>query len=179
MEIRLREIKVSDAPLMLEWMHDKTVQRGFRKNMLDSTIDQARDFCRNSTIPNEPVDGGSIHYAIANEDDEYLGTVSLKNFDLESRSVEYAITTRPKLQHQGVGFKATGLVLKKAFEDYQLHRVYLSVYSDNDVAIKLYEKCGFLFEGEFRKHIKRDNEYVNWKWYGMLAEEFDERRFLV
>ena len=109
--------------------------------------------------------------------DEYLGTISLKNMDLDSLTAEYAITTRKKARGKGVGFTATGILLKKAFKEYGLHRVYLNVFSDNAAAIKMYERCGFHFEGEFRDHIKRDGEYVNWKWFGMLENEFDEQIF--
>lgn len=56
--------------------------------------------------------------------------------------------------------------------------MYLNVYSNNVKAIKLYEKCGFKFEGEFREHFKLDDEYLNWKWYGILSEEFNRSIFI-
>ena len=82
-----------------------------------------------------------------------------------------------KARGKGVGFTATGILLKMAFKEYGLHRVYLSVFADNAAAIKMYERCGFRLEGEFRDHIKRDGAYVNWKWFGMLENEFDEQIF--
>ncbi|PNR91989.1 hypothetical protein HWHPT5561_09765 [Petrotoga sp. HWH.PT.55.6.1] len=39
-------------------------------------------------------DKRNIHYAIANEDDEYIGTISLKNFSYIDKKAEYAIVTR-------------------------------------------------------------------------------------
>lgn len=175
--IRLRELKEKDAPLMLEWMHDIDVQKGFKKNMLDATLDDAERFCSNSKIPQNISDKVSLHFAIVNEDDEYLGTISLKDIDLYNKSAEYAITTRKKAQGKGVAFRATGLLLEKAFFEYGLHRVYLNVFADNKAAIKLYERSGFSFEGEFREHLKVGDTYVNWKWYGMLEEEFDKSIF--
>lgn len=175
--IFLRELKEKDAELMLEWMHDPDIQKGFRKNMMDATLEDAKAFCKDSKIPEKLSSGYNLHFAIADSDDEYLGTISLKNIDLDSLTAEYAITTRKKASGKGVGLAATGLILNKAFNEYGLRRVYLSVLEDNEVAIKLYEKCGFKFEGEFRNHIKKGNQYMNWKWYGMLKNEFDERRF--
>jgi diamine N-acetyltransferase len=118
--------------------------------------------------------GMNLHYAIIDQDDDvYLGTVSLKNIDIENGTAEYAIVVRREAQGHGVAHKATELILKKAFFEIGLRRVYLSVYSNNYSAIKLYEKCGFKFEGEFRNHFIIENEYVGWKWYGILKEEYN------
>ena len=174
--IFLRELKEKDAPLMLEWMHDPNIQKGFKKNMLGATLEDTKKFCSSSRVPKseEIKTGDSIHMAIVDETDEYLGTISLKDIDLENRTAEYAITTRLKAHGKGIAFYATGLILTKAFEDIGLHRVYLSVFSDNEAAIKLYERAGFKFEGEFREHLKIGEIYMNWKWYGMLDTEFDK-----
>ena len=162
---------------MLEWMHDAIIQKAFKKDMLGATLEDAKNFCKVAKIPQKVMTGDSIHLAIVDENDEYLGTISLKNIDMENMSAEYAIATRTKAHGKGVAFKATGLVLEKAFDEIGLHRVYLNVFFDNKAAIRLYEKSGFKFEGEFREHINIHGEYVNWKWYGMLDKEFDKERF--
>ncbi len=177
--IRLRELKVSDAPYMLEWMHDPYVQRCFRKDMLGITLEQAQEFCRNSVVPSKLKTGDDIHFAIVDENDEYLGTISLKKVDLENKKAEYAVTTRQKTRGTGAAFKATGDLLKKAFREYGLHRVYLNVFADNQIAIKFYEKCGFKYEGEFREHLLINQEYKSWKWYGILDSEYNEGVFEI
>ena len=177
--ISLRKLKEEDALLMLEWMHDPDIQKGFKKNMLAASLDDTTNFCRKAIIPEKLTDGASIHYAIVDENDEYLGTVSLKDISLDNKSAEYAITLRKKAQGKGIAYKATGLVLKKAFEDYDLHRVYLSVIADNDAAIRLYERSGFTFEGEFRDHLFLNGRYKNWKWYSILRDEYNAELFEV
>jgi len=175
--ISLRGLKRKDAPLMLEWMHDPDIQKGFKKNMLGASLDDAERFCLNSELSSSLQDGDSIHFAITDENDEYLGTVSLKELDFENKSAEYAIILRKKAQGKGVAYEATGLVLRKAFYEYDLHRVYLNVLADNSSAIRLYERCGFKYEGEFREHLFLNGRYVNWKWYGILKGEFDENKY--
>ena len=175
--IRLRELQEKDAALMLEWMHDPEVQKGFKKNMLDASLEDALIFCVNSKVPETISQGDDLHFAIVDEDDEYLGTISLKSIDLENKTAEYAITTRKKAHGKGIAYMATGLVLKKAFREYGLHRVYLNVFSNNEAAIRLYERCGFSCEGEFRDHLNIGGVYMNWKWYGILESEYSESMF--
>lgn len=174
--IILRELKEKDAPFMLEWMHDADIQKSFKRRMTDSTIEDVLEFIKKASSADAVSTGSSLHYAIADQADEYLGTVSLKNIDLENGNAEFAIVTRKEAHGKGIGHEATILMLKKAFNEIGLQRVYLNVFSNNDAAIRLYERCGFRPEGEFRNHFLIDGQYVGWKWYGMLKDEFDENK---
>ena len=172
--IELRQLEIKDAPFMLEWMHDPDIQKGFKKNMMDASMDDVLRFIKsNSPIPGGIVSGTSLHYAIVDDSDEYLGTASLKSIDTKNGTAEYAITTRKKVQSKGIAYNATMMMLSKAFFELGLHRVYLSVYSNNRSAIRLYERCGFIYEGEFREHFLIDGKRVSWKWYGILKDEFE------
>ena len=55
--------------------------------------------------------------------------------------------------------------------------MYLNVLADNEAAIRLYEHCGFSYEGEFREHLQREGIYINLKWYAILENEFQENLF--
>lgn len=173
--IRLRSLVEKDAPFMLEWMHDPDVQKGFQKNMLSMTIQDAEKFCRDAKISKHIENGDSIHYAITDDSGEYLGTISLKNIDLSNKCAEYAIILRKKAQDKGIACKATDEILYKAFNEFGLHRVFLSVLANNEAAVRLYEKCGFIYEGEFREHLRIGDVYMNWKWYSILETEYNER----
>ena len=172
MNINLRELKEKDASLMLEWMHDKDFQKCFQKNMLSITLEEALKFCRTSSVPNQLSDGSNLHFAIVNDEDEYLGTISLKSLDLINKSAEYAIVTRKCVHGQDVALNATKQVLKLAFNVYGLHRVYLNVFKDNLRASKFYAKCGFTYEGESRDCIYKDGVFKSLDWYSILSFDF-------
>ena len=176
--IKLRELEEKDAVYMLEWMHDSEIQKCFQRDMRNMSLRDAEEFCRTSLVRNNLEDGQSFHYAIANEQDEYMGTISLKNINLTSKSSEYAISIRRCAQGKGIAREATKLLLEKAFKEFGLHRIYLNVLSDNKRAIRFYEKCGFVYEGEFREHLKLEGVLKSLIWFGMLAEEFNEYNFV-
>jgi len=46
------------------------------------------------------------------------------------------------------------------------------VLAENKKAIHLYEKCGFVYEGEFRKHLFLKGKFRTLKWYSILREEY-------
>ena len=175
--INLRELQEKDAPLMLEWMHDPEIQKCFQRDMIAMSLQDAENFCRLSKTGQKLEEGQCYHYAIVNEYDEYIGTISLKNINLKAKSAEYAISIRRQAQGKGIAKEATYLILKKGFNELGLHRIYLHVLANNERALKFYEKVGFKYEGEFREHMFLEGEYISLKWYAMLKNEFDEKYF--
>ena len=79
--MKLRDLELKDAPLMLEWMHDQSVVANLRGNFLGKTIKDAEEFIKLSRNKLQ-----NIHLAIATDEDEYMGTVSLKNVDRDNNS---------------------------------------------------------------------------------------------
>lgn len=175
--IHLRNLEAKDASFMLEWMHDPQIQKCFQKNMMGMSLEDAEKFCRRSADNQLTEENRDLHYAIVDESDEYFGTISLKNIDLVSMSAEYAISTRKCIQGTGAAGEATKLLLIKGFRELGLHRIYLNVLSDNARAVRFYEKCGFVYEGEFRDHIRLEGKLKSLKWFGMLETEFNKIEF--
>lgn len=172
--IRLRKLKTEDAPLMLEWMHNKAIADVFEKDMSTMTLEKAKEFCKRSSGDISFGEDAAVHYAIAESDsDEYMGTISLKNIDMKNRSAEFAISVRPKFHGTNTAGRATRLILQKGFGEFRIHRIYLSVFSTNARAIQFYEKCGFRYEGESRDGIRKNERFINLKWYSMLDTDFE------
>lgn len=168
--MKLRALVEKDAAGMLEWMHDPQIQKCFRFNTESKTMEDVISFIQ--TAESEPVHGKSVHLAIVNDEDEYLGTISLKEIDTTAHNAEYAISLRKCAQGKGIGALATKEILRIAFMDFKLEKVYLNVLADNEKAIRLYEKTGFVYEGLFRNHLFLNGEYKSLKWYSMLKSEY-------
>ena len=76
---------------------------------------------------------------------------------------------------KGYGYEAMQLVLRFAFDELNLHRVQLTVFSYNERAIALYEKLGFQHEGVYREHLQRDGGRYDMYLYGLLRSEWENR----
>ena len=72
----LRKLQLKDAPLMLEWMHDDSVVKELQANFAEKTIEDCNQFILAAEDQTH-----NIHLAIADDYDEYMGTVSLKNIN--------------------------------------------------------------------------------------------------
>lgn len=169
--MKLRKLEYKDAPLMLEWMHDPDTKKYFRKSMESQTLEETLLFIENAR--NSFEEGSTLHFAVVDSNDQYLGTISLKNINKEDGNAEYAVSMGRRGRGNGIAKEATWEILSYAFNKLGLERVFLNVLEDNIRAQKLYEKCGFKFEGEFRKCLLKDGKYKNLKWYSILKEEFN------
>lgn len=150
---------------MLEWMRDSSIMQCFRFRTVPSQI-QAEEFVTSSFTAH------TRHYAVVDRNDEYQGTISLKEIDKDNKTAEYAVAMRQCAQGTGAAREATEEILLTAFEELALKRVYLNVLANNLRACKFYEKFGFIYEGSFRQHLVIDGVSQDLKWYGILKEEF-------
>lgn len=169
MTCRLRPIEQKDCAGMLEWMHDPQINYLYTDKIKNATSASVSRFIEDAQELMEQ--HKACHYAIVDEQDEYLGTISLKEIE-EVKGAEYAISMRSAYQGKGIASWATQEILRIAFKEMGLHRVYLNVLSDNEHANQFYVKNRFRYEGESKDCILIGGEIKSLKWYAMLAEEY-------
>lgn len=158
----LRKLKLKDAPLMLEWMHDENVTKNLKTNFKSKNLQDAENFITHSWI-----DKKNINLAIASDKDEYMGTVSLKN--LEDNTAEFAITIRKKAMGKGYSWFGMESIIEKGFNDLGLESIYWCVSNENRRAVRFYEKHKFHEVVDIPKIISsRYKEIENLKWYSIL-----------
>jgi diamine N-acetyltransferase len=134
--IRLRKLKQSDAPLMLEWMHDEDVVHFMKADFQHKALNDCERF-----IKSAQEDTKNIHLAATDDNDTYLGTVSLKNIDNES--AEFAITMRKTAMGKGYAAEAMKQIIDKGFNELGLEYIYWYVRPENKRAVRFYDKNGY------------------------------------
>jgi len=114
-------------------------------------------------------------FAIKTKEGEYIGNIELNYLDWITRSVEIGILIgKREFWGKGVGTESTLMILNFIFEQMDFHRVYLSVISHNDRAIRLYEKCGFKREGIKREAFYSMGKHSDIIEMGLLQKEFQK-----
>ncbi|MFO7664354.1 MAG: GNAT family protein [Chloroflexota bacterium] len=107
------------------------------------------------------------------DSEDIIGLVELDGVDWSNRTTFVSIGIGQNA-HRGLGYgrEAMQLGLKFAFNELNLHRVCLTVFSYNTPAIALYENLGFTREGVYREHIERDGRRYDMILYGLLRPEW-------
>jgi RimJ/RimL family protein N-acetyltransferase len=109
---------------------------------------------------------------------EMLGGINFHRIDWENRMGRLGLViVSPRRRGEGIGVQMVKLALALGFETYGLHRIELGVFDFNFLAIRCYERCGFIREGVQRHACRYKNEYWNLVMMSMLRSEWSTRRF--
>jgi len=151
---------------MLEWMHDQSVVEYMKADFANKTIQDCENF-----ILESQKDVNNKHFAIVDDINDYMGTVSLK--DISENTAEFAIAIRKKAM--GLGYSAFGMreIIKYGFEELNLDSIFWYVSRLNIRAIKFYDKNGYARESE-------TEEYISYRVYkqGKCVERQEKLKYL-
>jgi len=105
--------------------------------------------------------GGKI--LLATIDGRVVGQIGIHTVARPRRShVGYiGMAVHDEWHHQGVGSALLQAAISLADNWLHLLRLELTVYTDNEVAVRLYKKHGFFIEGTHRAYALRDGKYVD------------------
>lgn len=102
-----------------------------------------------------------------------VGLIGILAIDKISRKAEFYISMGDTgCKRKGVATAATLLLLKYAFEELNLNKVYLNVDADNQAACRLYEKVGFVCEGYFKQDLMHRGCLVDRKRYAIFQADY-------
>lgn len=171
--MRLRDLELKDAPLMLEWMHDESVVGKLKGNFQEKTLEDAESFIKGAK--NQEQD---IHFAIVSDEDEYMGTVSLKSIDRNNNSAEFAIIVRKVAMGRGYSWYGMEEIIRQAFEELELESVYWCVSRKNERAVRFYDKHNFHEAVDIPDTVLLRYEGMDdLKWYSVLkGDVLDDRK---
>ena len=162
----LRAMEKRDIELLRNLRNHPDMRRWHCSHMLVSDIEQEEWYERSGTDQRNKI------FMVDDLNGNTVGYVQLRNIDYKNRSVEIGIHLGPEAQGKGYGRDAFLLLMRFAFNEMNMHRVYLQVFDFNDRAIKLYEKLGFREEGRFRDVIFQEVRYYDIVQMSILESEF-------
>ncbi|GAK05855.1 aminoglycoside N6'-acetyltransferase [Geomicrobium sp. JCM 19037] len=166
--VYLREIREDDLHGLYESCQDPTILHltGTQRTFTMQEVQQA--------YTQFDMDTSRRDFAICHETDgQLIGDVAIMDIDETNQSAHLRISLHhEKWFGKGYGTKAVQLVQAVVFQELQLNRLELEVFSHNERAIRAYEKAGFTREGTRRQALNLNNTYYDQHLMSMLAEEY-------
>lgn len=134
--MNLRKLTPTDAPYMLEWMHDPDVVGHLSTNFAEKSLDDCLRFIAYAENTRD-----DLHLAIVDDTDTYMGTVSLKH--IHNGTAEFAITVRKCAMGKGYSHFGMQSVLEIGKRELGLTGIYWCVSIYNQRAVRFYDKNGY------------------------------------
>ncbi len=160
MELEISKTQKSDAA---EWIEYSKIVGGesdnlsFGENGIGFSLEEEEGF-----IENTQKQRGSALF-VAKIDGEIVGDVSVLAFDRERMAhiAELGISVRRDYWRLGIGEALMRTALEHARNAGEIEIVHLGVRRENENAIKLYKKLGFVENGVFPKFFKVGDKYYD------------------
>lgn len=114
---------------------------------------------------------------IIEADGERIGLATIKNIDWKNRTASHGIKlANINMRGKGYGKDTVFTIMKYAFEELQLNRLYGSILEYNEPSRRLYEKCGWSIEGIARQSVFKDNQYHNEIMVSILKDDYLKKK---
>lgn len=159
MSLQIREVNVEDAKLLLEInnkLDEETIYRAYQPGERTETIESLK------LKLNEIINSANSTIFVAELNGELIGLLEVMGgiYNRNKHSAHLVIAVLKEFWGLGIGRKLIENCINWA-EANKIHRLDLSVFTNNTKAIELYEKMGFEKEGIKRDSFKISGQYVD------------------
>ncbi len=168
-QINLRPVEDEDAVVFHRWFNDPEVTHFLGANAFPAvSMAQERLF-----IERLRDDRGRRAFVIALKDGTAIGNCTLRNFDWTARSCEVGIAIGEK-QHWGKGYggEALEMLQEMAFNNLNLHKLWLTCAAYNERGLRAYRRIGFREDGRLRDERFVDGRYHDTVVMSILEHEW-------
>ena len=173
--ITLRRLRRSDAASIQRHANNRDIARFLPRLPFPYTMAEARKWI---TITSRLARADKAYdFGIEDEESgEIVGMIGLRNVNRQDRNAEVGYWVGTSFQRRAYAKEALRLVLKFAFRELRLVRVYAMAHQKNVASVKLLDRIGFVREGVWRKASLINRRWYDVYAYGILKEEYIRRK---
>lgn len=166
--MKLRAMEPSDAEALWRWNHDPEVMR-WMQDLYPQPLVRTRAWLEER--PRNEY--GDVLLGVEVPDDgKLIGLTRLHDVEPELGIAVFDVYLGEK-HYWGKGYAtdAVRTTCRYGFEKMRLHKITLTVVTENDAAHHIYRKVGFVEEGRLRQSFRRDGRWYDEYTMGLLAGE--------
>lgn len=177
--ITLRPFEDKDIDDMIEILNEPELKKltGSVTNDIDANkvMDEDEKIRATDWYKSRNVQSDRLDLAITLKDsNQIIGEVVFNEYDDCSNNVNFRVLMSQSYSNKGLGSEAIQLFIQYGFEQLNLHKISLEVFSFNPRAEHVYTKVGFKLEGIKREDFKYNEMYIDTKVFGFLKSEYDQ-----
>lgn len=106
---------------------------------------------------------------------ERIGLVTITDIDWKNRKACNGIKLyNDKVKGKRYGTDTINTIMKYAFEELQLNKLYSVILEYNVPSLNLYKKCGWKIDGILREEKFKGNHYINEVAISILKKDYEE-----
>jgi len=172
--VRLREYRKDDLELAKDYVNKAEIKQYIEPGVpFLYTLHNEEQWYEQISPHNE-----AYNFAIeALDTHQYIGGCGVHNLDYKNGRVEIGVFIGDEAYlGKGYGTDAMKVLVKFIFEQMNIHKIKLEVYSFNQRAQKCYEKVGFKKEAVLKDEIFRNGQYHDIICMSMFKEEYFSKR---
>ena len=168
-KVLLRAIEPEDMEFLRSMINDEEMEHNvIGWSFPVSKYEQQKWF--ESQVQNK----NNIRFIIQTEG-KSIGLATLTNIDWKNRKACQGIKLCGyDIKQKGYGTDTVLAIMKYAFEELQLNKLFTTILEENIISRKLYKKCGWTEEGVLKESIFKNNKYNNEIFVGILRQEYEE-----
>jgi len=167
-KVVLRPTEESDCALIHAWMNHPEVWRYMDYELPFSLADVKEDLERSRQ------EGLPLTILVR---DRPIGRIGLNQFRRRDRICSlYMFIGEPAFWGAGYAHDAVMSLLAYAFDRFDLYQVELWTLADNNRALRMYQRCGFVEEARLRARSWKQGAWVDHVVLSVNREEFEQAR---
>lgn len=113
-----------------------------------------------------------------NESGEFVGFAYSYDFQPLNGHCVFTLAVKDKYRQLGTGGIVSIAFLKYLFSHYDLRKVYIHIYGNNDMSIRCAESFGFSLEGVLKEYKYSNGGYTDLRIYAIRRDDFLNSRFV-
>lgn len=150
----LKDLKEDDLELVLNWRNSKAIRSSMYTDHIITMEEHKKWF-------NKVGSDNTMAVKIFSNENKPLGLVNISKIDQINNKCYWGFYIGEPDAPTGSGTIMGILALEYMFAELDIRKICTEILEFNTASLHYHKKLGFIEEGRFVKHVRKDNQYVD------------------